>query len=305
MKNDLTTGTWQDDIWCPINIILFCTSDDTTDLTSFRLATTLKSPALLTLNAFARSNFPAGCTTLLFPPDGQHLSQDAIVSSRHSFPQQATRNPNNRKFLLNWWGSAVLPASGNSSMPLLLADRICHMLWSIAYRTMNALLKSTTMPSNTFSSTYTLLVMMVFTTAVHNPTIPSQLFHLRKSIAICPWYFTWWTPIHDSLELHGFVDADWATCPKTCHCFTGVCIWLAGGTIASKCKLQPTIAQSSTEAEFTGASDYGQMILFIWSILWDIGIPQEAATILYKDNNACIVMAMAQKPMPRTHHMDI
>ncbi len=27
MKNDLTTGTWQDDIWCPIFIILFCTSD--------------------------------------------------------------------------------------------------------------------------------------------------------------------------------------------------------------------------------------------------------------------------------------
>ncbi len=26
MKNDLTTGTWQDDIWCPIIIILFCTS---------------------------------------------------------------------------------------------------------------------------------------------------------------------------------------------------------------------------------------------------------------------------------------
>ncbi len=27
MKNDLTTGTWQDNIWCPINIILLCTSD--------------------------------------------------------------------------------------------------------------------------------------------------------------------------------------------------------------------------------------------------------------------------------------
>ena len=27
MKNDLTTGTWQDNIRCPINIILFCTSD--------------------------------------------------------------------------------------------------------------------------------------------------------------------------------------------------------------------------------------------------------------------------------------
>jgi hypothetical protein len=27
MKTDLTTGTWQDDIWCPIIIILLCTSD--------------------------------------------------------------------------------------------------------------------------------------------------------------------------------------------------------------------------------------------------------------------------------------
>ncbi len=28
MKNDLTTGTWQDNIWCPIIIILLCTSDE-------------------------------------------------------------------------------------------------------------------------------------------------------------------------------------------------------------------------------------------------------------------------------------
>jgi hypothetical protein len=54
-----------------------------------------------------------------------------------------------------------------------------------------------------------------------------------------------------------------------------------------------------------GASDYGRMILFVRSILWDIGLPQEAATILYKDNNSCIIMAMAQKPTPRTRHMDI
>ncbi len=27
IKNDLATGTWQDNIWCPINIILLCISD--------------------------------------------------------------------------------------------------------------------------------------------------------------------------------------------------------------------------------------------------------------------------------------
>jgi hypothetical protein len=59
------------------------------------------------------------------------------------------------------------------------------------------------------------------------------------------------------------------------------------------------------EAEFMGASDYGCMILFVRSILWNIKLPQEAETILYKDNNACIAMAMAQKPTPCMHHMDI
>ncbi len=31
MKNDLTTGIWQDNIWCPINIILLCTADVVND----------------------------------------------------------------------------------------------------------------------------------------------------------------------------------------------------------------------------------------------------------------------------------
>jgi hypothetical protein len=49
----------------------------------------------------------------------------------------------------------------------------------------------------------------------------------------------------------------------------------------------------------------GKMILFVRSVLWDLGIPQEAATLLYEDNDACTAMANAQKPMPRTRHMDI
>jgi hypothetical protein len=112
-------------------------------------------------------------------------------------------------------------------------------------------------------------------------------------------------PIHDAFDLHGFVDSDWATCPKTRCSFTGVCICLAGGTITYKSKIQPTVAQSSTEAEFTGAPDFGLLILFIPSVLWDIGMPQAAASILYEDNNACVAMAMAQNPTSQTHHMDI
>lgn len=112
-------------------------------------------------------------------------------------------------------------------------------------------------------------------------------------------------PMHDTTEVHGYVDSDWATCPRTHRSLTGVCLRLAGGTIACKTKLQPTIAQSSTEAEFMGASDFGKILLYVRSVLWDLGVPQHAASVLYEDNDACTAMAMAQKPTPRTCHMDI
>jgi hypothetical protein len=35
------------------------------------------------------------------------------------------------------------------------------------------------------------------------------------------------------------------------------------------------------------AYDTGKMILFVRSLLWDLDIPQEAATLLYEDNDGC------------------
>ena len=49
----------------------------------------------------------------------------------------------------------------------------------------------------------------------------------------------------------------------------------------------------------------GQMLLYCRSIMWDVGIPQCAATIGYEDNNVCTAMAIAQKPTPRTQNIDI
>jgi hypothetical protein len=112
-------------------------------------------------------------------------------------------------------------------------------------------------------------------------------------------------PEYDAHNLHAYADSDWASCVRTRRLFGGTCIRLAGCTIAYKCKFHSTIAGSSTEAEFMAAYDTGKMILFVRSILWDLGIPQEAATVLYEDNDACTAMGNAQKPTPRTRHIDI
>jgi hypothetical protein len=85
-------------------------------------------------------------------------------------------------------------------------------------------------------------------------------------------------PVYDAATLHAYANLDLATCIKTRRSFGGVCMRLAGGTIAYKTKIQPTVADFSTEAEFMAAYDAGKMILFVRSILWDLGIPQEAPT---------------------------
>jgi hypothetical protein len=87
--------------------------------------------------------------------------------------------------------------------------------------------------------------------------------------------------------------------------FAGSLMQLAGGPIAYKAKYQPTVAGSSTEAEFCQASDTGRMALYVRSILWDLNVPQEAATILYEDNDGATAMANAGKPTPRSRHIDI
>ena len=103
-------------------------------------------------------------------------------------------------------------------------------------------------------------------------------------------------PIHEATTVYAYADSDWATCVKTRRSFGGAVIRLAGGTIAYKTKFQPTVAGSSTEAEFMAAYDTGKMILFVRSVLWDLGIPQEAATTLSRIMTHVPPWAMHRSP---------
>jgi hypothetical protein len=80
---------------------------------------------------------------------------------------------------------------------------------------------------------------------------------------------------------------------------------MAGGVrIAYKSKYQPTIALSTTEAEFTAASEAGKTTLYLRSILHELGFSQYLPTLLYEDNTGALHMANAQQPTRRTRHMD-
>ena len=107
---------------------------------------------------------------------------------------------------------------------------------------------------------------------------------------------------HDTL--FGAVDSDFAGDTSHRRSVSGIVLRLAGGTLFYKTKYQETVSLSSTEAEFMAATEAGKYILYIRTILKDIGLPQKMATILYEDNQGALLMANAQQPAKRTRQVE-
>jgi hypothetical protein len=105
--------------------------------------------------------------------------------------------------------------------------------------------------------------------------------------------------------LIGAVDSNNAGNTTHRRSVLGIILTQAGGTVLYKSKFQETCDMNSTEVEFTAAAEAGKYILYVRSLLEQIGIPQHHATILYEDNQGALLMANAQQPTKRTRHMDI
>ena len=110
---------------------------------------------------------------------------------------------------------------------------------------------------------------------------------------------------HTAEIIRATVDSDYASDTSHRRSVTGIVVKIAGGAIYYKTRYQDCLAHSSTEAEFTAAADAGKQLLYIRSILDEIGLPQDQATILYEDNRGALHMANSQQPTRRTRHMDI
>lgn len=113
-------------------------------------------------------------------------------------------------------------------------------------------------------------------------------------------------PSHNTATtLHGASDATWANDKHHRRSVSGTAILLAGAVVYYRCKLQPTIALSSTESEFAAMAETGKATLYLRSILTEIGIPQIQPTVINADNRGAICMANSHQPTRRTKHVDI
>jgi hypothetical protein len=112
-------------------------------------------------------------------------------------------------------------------------------------------------------------------------------------------------PHHLTNVLYGYCDADWAMDVRHRRSISGVVLKLAGVAIAWKTCVQPTILLSTTKAEFLAACNAGRMVLYLRSVLAELGYELEHATTLFEDNRGSMLMLQASQPTRQTCHIDI
>jgi len=107
------------------------------------------------------------------------------------------------------------------------------------------------------------------------------------------------------VSLRGYCDADWGGDANERRSTTGYVFFVGVGAISWNCKRQPTIALSTTEAEYMATSQCTKEAIWLRKLMADVGLVQVGATTIMCDNQGCIALAKNPTHHSRTKHIDI
>ncbi|XP_064482932.1 uncharacterized protein LOC135395770 [Ornithodoros turicata] len=108
-----------------------------------------------------------------------------------------------------------------------------------------------------------------------------------------------------SLDLTGYVDADWAGNVTDRKSTSGYIILLGDSPVTWSSRKQSSVALSSTEAEYISAAYASQEVLWLRPLLEDFGLVIDQPTPMFEDNQGCIKLALSEGINARTKHIDV
>jgi hypothetical protein len=106
-------------------------------------------------------------------------------------------------------------------------------------------------------------------------------------------------------NLHGYVDSDHAGDVDNRRSTTGYIFYLNNGPISWNCRTQPTVALSSTEAEYMALSTAAQEAIWLKGILNSLSIGSNKPVKLHCDNQGSIRLSKNPQNHSRTKHIDV
>jgi len=77
---------------------------------------------------------------------------------------------------------------------------------------------------------------------------------------------------NSSKQLTAFLDSNWASCPNDRRSTSGYCVLLGKNTLSWGSKKQPTVSRSSTESEYKAISNASAELVWIQTLLGELGV---------------------------------
>jgi len=109
----------------------------------------------------------------------------------------------------------------------------------------------------------------------------------------------------EDAELIGYCDADYAGDIDTRRSTTAYVFMLHGGAITWCSKRQPTVAVSTTEAEYMAASQAVKEALWLRKLMVDLEVPVCGGVNILADNQSAIKLLKNPVVSLRSKHIDI
>ncbi|KAH9800494.1 retrovirus-related pol polyprotein from transposon RE1 [Citrus sinensis] len=110
---------------------------------------------------------------------------------------------------------------------------------------------------------------------------------------------------HGSLQVDCFSDADWAGDRDDRRSVAGYCVYMGPNLVSWCSKKQTVVSRSSAESEYRALAMAAAEVLWIRSLLTEIGLTLSSIPIIWCDNQSAAALASNPKFHSRTKHIEL
>ncbi|KAM2882470.1 hypothetical protein COP2_015447 [Malus domestica] len=110
---------------------------------------------------------------------------------------------------------------------------------------------------------------------------------------------------NESNHILAYTDADWAGNSLDRKSTTGFCTFVGGNLVTWKSKKQTVVARSSAEAEYRAMAATASELIWLKSLLLDLGFTSKEPMSLFCDNQAAMHIASNPVFHERTKHIEV
>ena len=110
---------------------------------------------------------------------------------------------------------------------------------------------------------------------------------------------------NSTCEIQCFSDSDWGGCPDNRRSTNGYVLYLGNNLVSWQTKKQPTIARSSTESEYKSMANATAEIMWMQSLLSELGCSLPHPATLWCDNVGAIYLTANPVFHARTKHIEL